>query len=148
MAPTHFHAGGRAHAEHRRRASARTVWLAIAADAVLVIAFAAIGRASHDEGVLGAWGAGLATTAWPFLAALAVGWLASVGWRAPLAPLRTGVPLWLVTVVGGMLLRALSGQGTAVPFIVVAALTLLVLLVGWRALAALVRRGRRTAGRA
>lgn len=138
------HAAGprRAGATHRGRASARTAWIALALDAVLVVAFAATGRATHDEGVLGAWGLGLAATAWPFLAALTAGWLASLGWRAPLAPLRSGVPIWLVTVVGGMLLRALSGQGTAVPFIVVATLTLLLLLVGWRVIAALVRRGR------
>ena len=52
------------------------------------------------------------------------------------------MPVWLVTVAGGMLLRALSEQGTAVPFIIVATLTLLALLVGWRLVAALVRRGR------
>lgn len=109
---------------------------------MLVFVFAVIGRASHDEGVFGAWGAGLAQTAWPFLAALAAGWLIALAWRAPLAPVRTGLPVWAVTVVGGMLLRAASGQGTAVPFIVVAALTLLVLLVGWRVVAHLVRRRR------
>lgn len=119
----------------RDRASA-AAWTAAGVDAALVAVFAAIGRASHDEGVLGAWGLGLATTAWPFLAALAVGWLVSRGWRAPLAPMRTGVPVWLATVAGGMLLRALSGQGTALPFVVVAALTLLLMLVGWRAVAA------------
>ena len=86
---------------------------------------------------------GLLTTAWPFLVALAVGWIFSPGWHAPLAPLRTGVPVWAVTVIGGMLLRAVSGQGTAVPFVVVATLTLLLMLVGWRAIVALVRRRRR-----
>ncbi|WP_206446384.1 DUF3054 domain-containing protein [Agrococcus sp. KRD186] len=143
MAPTNSHARGRAGAAHRRPASVAFIWSALAADAVLVVAFAAIGRATHDEGVLGPLGLGLATTAWPFLAALGLGWLLCLGWRAPLAPLRAGVPIWLVTVVGGMLLRALSGQGTAVPFIVVATLTLLALLVGWRAIAVFVRRGGR-----
>lgn len=118
----------------------RTIALAFGLDAALVVVFAAIGRASHGEdGLLG-----LATTAWPFLAALAAGWLATLAWRAPLAPVRTGVGVWAITLVGGMLLRAASGQGIAVPFIVVAALTLLVLLVGWRVLAAAVRRTRRT----
>lgn len=125
----------------RPRASAV---LALALDAALVVAFAAIGRASHDDGgtgVLGEGGVGLATTAWPFLAALLVGWLASGAWRRPAAPLRTGVPVWLVTVVGGMLLRTVSGQGTALPFVVVATLALLALLVGWRIVATLVRGG-------
>lgn len=121
----------------RGAASARTIALALVLDAVLVVVFAAVGRATHHDGVLGPGGSGLATTAWPFLAALALGWLVSLGWRRPTAPLRVGVPIWLVTVAGGMLLRALSGQATAVPFIVVATLTLLVLLVGWRLLAAM-----------
>ncbi len=116
-------------------AAARRVAAALALDAVLVVAFAAAGRASHREGVLGEAGAGLWATAWPFLAALAAAWVVSAAWRSPLAPLRAGVPLWLVTVAGGMLLRALSGQGTALPFVVVATLTLLLLLVGWRAIA-------------
>lgn len=68
------------------------------------------------------------------MAALAVGWGVSLGWRRPLAVLRTGVPVWAVTVAGGMLLRMLVGQGTAPAFIIVAAVTLAVLLVGWRAL--------------
>lgn len=113
---------------------------ALGLDAALVVGFAAVGRASHESGVLGEGGMGLLTTAWPFLLALAVGWIFGTAWRGPLAPLRTGVPVWAVTVVGGMLLRAVSGQGTAVPFVVVAALTLLALLVGWRLLAALSRR--------
>lgn len=119
------------------RPSPATVAGALGLDAVLVVGFAAVGRASHESGVLGEGGIGLLTTAWPFLVALSVGWIFSPAWRAPLAALRTGVPVWAVTVVGGMLLRALDGQGTAMPFIVVATLTLLLLLVGWRLLAAL-----------
>lgn len=115
---------------------------ALAADAVLVLAFAAAGRASHDSGVLGEGGLGLLTTAWPFATALVLGWLVSLAWRAPLSPLRTGVPVWVVTVAGGMLLRAVSGQGTALPFVVVATLTLLATLVGWRLVGAVVRRSR------
>lgn len=111
-------------------------------DLLLVVAFAAIGRASHESGVLGNGGLGLLTTAWPFVVALVLGWLLSLAWRAPLAPLRTGVPVWVVTVAGGMLLRALSGQGTALPFVVVATLALLATLVGWRLAAAFVRRSR------
>lgn len=127
-----------------RRAAAPSRFLALALDAALVVGFAAIGRATHDDagaGVLGDGGAGLATTAWPFLAALGLGWLVSLAWRRPTAPLRTGLPVWLVTIAGGMLLRALSGQGTALPFVVVATLALLALLVGWRVIATLARRG-------
>lgn len=111
---------------------------AFALDAVLVVAFAATGRATHDGDV---W-SGLAVTAWPFLAALVAGWLVTRAWRAPSAPVRVGIGVWLTTVVGGMLLRALSGQGTAIAFVVVATATLFVALVGWRFVAALVRRSR------
>ncbi len=123
----------------------RAVVSAFFADVVLVIVFAAIGRASHDEGVFGPGGTGLAETSWPFLVALAVGWLLTLAWRRPLAPVRTGLGVWVVTVAGGMLLRALSGQGTAVAFIIVASVTLLVLLVGWRVVVALVTRARASA---
>ena len=112
---------------------------AFALDVVLVTVFAAIGRASHTEAVF----AGLATTAGPFLAALVIGWLVSLAWRSPRAIVRTGIPVWIVTVAGGMILRALSGQGVQVAFVIVATITLLVMLVGWRAIAALVGRRRR-----
>ncbi|HIY67586.1 MAG TPA: DUF3054 domain-containing protein [Candidatus Agrococcus pullicola] len=134
--------------QKQRNRSRRTIVLALGLDAVLVVAFAAFGRVSHYGGVFGEYGLGLATTAWPFLAALALAWFVTLAWRAPFAPLRTGVPIWVVTVVGGMLLRALSGQGTALPFIIVATLTLLLLLVGWRLIGMLVRRLRRRASAA
>ena len=119
----------------------RSVGAAFAIDVVLVVVFAMIGRTSHAEQltVAGVW-----QTAWPFLAGLVLGWLVTRPWRAPFAPVRTGVGLWAMTVVGGMLLRGVSGQGTAVAFVVVASIVLLVFLVGWRAIAALVARSRRT----
>lgn len=120
------------------RPSVRAVIVAFAIDVVLVIVFAMIGRASHGESALD----GLLITAWPFLAGLVAGWLITLAWRAPSAPLRTGLGVWAVTVGGGMLLRAASGQGTAVAFIIVAAVTLLVFLVGWRVIAGLVARAR------
>lgn len=118
--------------------------LALLLDVVLVIAFAATGRASHDSDVL----AGLGRTAWPFVAGLAVGWLVVRGWRAPAAPVRTGLAVAVVTVVAGMVLRVLSGQGTALPFVIVATLTLVALLVGWRLVASGIRRLRSGRARA
>lgn len=118
--------------------SARAVTAAALLDAAFVVVFAAIGRASHAEDVLG----GLAVTAWPFLVALAAGWAVALAWRAPAAPLRTGMPVWALTVVGGMLLRAVSGQGVQVAFVIVASLVLGLFLIGWRAVALLVRRAR------
>jgi len=116
----------------------RTALIALAADVVLVVVFAAIGRASHHEAVL----PGLLETAWPFLAGLALGWLITLAWRAPLAPVRTGLPVWAMTVAAGMVLRAVSGQGVVAAFVVVASIVLLAFLVGWRALARLVTRRR------
>lgn len=121
--------------------STRRIAGALIVDALLLLLFAVIGRASHAEHLSVA---GVAETAWPFLAALVVGWLVTLAWRAPLAPVRTGLGVWAVTLVGGMLLRAAAGQGTAVAFLVVASLVLLLLLVGWRALMVLLRRGRRS----
>lgn len=105
--------------------------VAAAIDVASVVLFAAVGRASHESFTL----AGVGATALPFLVALAVGWLASLAWRAPHAPVRTGVPVWVVTVVGGMVGRLLLGEGTAIAFVIVATLTLLLLLVGWRVVA-------------
>lgn len=120
------------------RPPVRAVTGAFAIDVVLVFVFAMIGRASHGESAVD----GLLITAWPFLAGLVAGWLITLAWRAPAAPVRTGLGVWAVTVGGGMLLRAASGQGTAVAFIVVAAVTLLVFLVGWRVIAGFVGRAR------
>ena len=117
-----------------------TIAIAAALDAVLVVVFVSIGRSSHAEGLDVV---GIAGTAWPFLAALVVGWLAARAWRHPLAVWPTGVLVWAVTVAGGMLLRSVSGQGTQFAFIIVATLTLAAFLLGWRLIAALVtRRGR------
>ncbi|MBN9184696.1 DUF3054 domain-containing protein [Microbacterium sp.] len=117
----------------------RTALLSFVLDAVLVVAFAATGRASHDEAVL----PGLLVTAWPFLVGLVAGWAVTLAWRAPMRPLRTGLGVWAVTVAGGMLLRAVSGQGVVLAFVVVAAVVLLIALIGWRGIAALIRSLRR-----
>jgi peptidoglycan/LPS O-acetylase OafA/YrhL len=107
--------------------------VAFLVDVVLVVVFAAIGRASHSETspVLGA-----VTTAWPFLVGTLVGWtvvrLRRKGWPIGVGP---GITVWFSTVLFGMLLRLATQQGTALPFVAVAAVTLAVLLIGWRALA-------------
>ena len=113
-----------------------SVLLSFVLDAALVVTFAAVGRASHDPDV---W-TGLAITAWPFLAALVLGWLIARAWRAPRAVARTGLPVWAVTLAGGMLLRVVSSQGIAVSFVIVAGIVLAVFLLGWRLIALLVQR--------
>lgn len=111
-------------------------------DACCVLAFVAIGRASHHDGeTIG----GLASTAWPFLAGLAAGLVATRAWRRPAAIVPAGLGAWLGTVAVGMLLRVVAGQGTAVAFIAVALAVLGLFLLGWRAVTAAVvalRRGR------
>jgi hypothetical protein len=113
--------------------------LAFLADALFVLVFVLIGRASHDENpVLGAL-----VTYWPFFVALVIGWAVARAWKSPLAVLRSGVPIWIVTVAVGMLLRALSGQGVQVSFVIVTSVVLWVFLLGWRAIARLVVARRR-----
>jgi peptidoglycan/LPS O-acetylase OafA/YrhL len=124
-------------------ASARTVLLAAVADVALVLVFVAIGRRSHDEDSALI---GFATTAWPFLAGVAVGWAAALVWRRPLVVWPSGVVVWVSAVVLGMLLRLASGQGVQLSFVIVTAVVLGVFLVGWRGVVALVRRRRRRRG--
>jgi len=112
-------------------------WLAAVVDIVLIVAFALIGRSSHAEAssVVGAW-----TTAYPFLAGWAVGYLVSAAWQRPLRIWPTGLVVWVATVAVGMLLRVLTGQGDVagdplpLSFVIVATVVLGLFLVGWRAI--------------
>jgi len=115
---------------------ARTA-ISVVVDAVCVIAFVILGRSSHDEG--GSFVAETAKVAAPFLIALAVGWIISRGWRAPTS-LQTGLPVWLTTVVGGLLLRRfVFDRSTALSFAIVTTIVTLLFLLGWRYLANRVR---------
>lgn len=110
----------------------RTV-LAGVLDVVVIVVFAAIGRASHSEThpVLESL-----SVAWPFLAGAAIGWALALGPIGRSATsLLAGLPIWLATVVIGMALRAATGRGIAVSFIIVATIFLGVFLLGWRAIA-------------
>jgi hypothetical protein len=98
-------------------------------DVGCVLAFVIIGRASHTKGESLA---GIASTAWPFLTGLAAGWIATRAWRNPLTLVPAGLGAWLGTVAVGMILRVVSGQGTAFAFICVALAFLGLFLLGWR----------------
>lgn len=119
------------------RSAVGGVLVALLADVAGVVVFAAIGRAGHDEsgGLAALW-----ATAWPFLAGVGLGWLASRAWRSALAMMPTGIAVWLSSVVTGMLLRGFTGAGTAPSFIAVATVVLALFLVGWRLLVAVRRR--------
>lgn len=99
-------------------------------DLALVVGFAALGRASHNDTVDLS---GVLQTAWPFLIGATVGWV--VAWRVyrrPPLSAHDGMLVWLLTVAVGMLVRVLAGGGTAVAFITVALVTTGVLMLGWR----------------
>ncbi|GAB2485218.1 hypothetical protein GCM10027063_28860 [Promicromonospora xylanilytica] len=114
------------------------VWPAVAADAACVLVFAVVGIASHDGSMLAALG----RVVWPFALAAALGWALTRAWRHPARPWPTGVVVWLVTVLGGLALRGVSGQGLAWTFALVTALFLALTMLGWRGVVAALRRGR------
>ena len=107
----------------------RTAIAAAAVDVLAVLVFCAVGRRSHAEGVTVA---GVIGTAWPFLTGTLTGWLLSRAWLRPTALSPTGLTVWIATVAVGMALRALTGQGVAVSFVVVASTVTALLLLGWR----------------
>lgn len=119
------------------------VALAAGLDAALLLLFVLIGRASHGEDLLG-----VLTTWWPFLAGLVVAWLVLRAWRHPVRIRWTGLAIWVITVVVGLLLRVVSQQGVQFSFVVVTFLVVGAFLVGWRAIGALVvnRRHRAAVG--
>jgi hypothetical protein len=98
-------------------------------DLVAVLVFVAIGRSVHAHGVSVD---GMASTSWPFLGGLAVGWVVALGARRPVASLAGGVVAWPATVAVGMVLRVVAGQGTAFPFILVALAFLGLCMLGGR----------------
>lgn len=113
---------------------------ALVLDAVLVVIFAVIGRASHQENP---WG--FAATAWPFLLALLIGHaVAALLPARPRQPwsIQWGGVVWATTAVVGLLVRVWTGNTAQTPFIVVTVLTLALFLVGWRAAAGVIRRSR------
>ena len=118
------------------------IWPALAADAICVLVFAIVGRRSHAEGtdLVGVLG-----TAWPFLAGYGLGLVLSRGWRHPLAR-PSALILWVSTVVVGIALRVLTGAGVQLSFVIVTALVLGLLLLGWRTVWSLVQRARHHSG--
>ncbi len=117
---------------------ARGVLLALIADVAAVGVFAVVGRGSHAEGLDVA---GVAGTAAPLLAGLAVGWLVGRVWRGPTA-LPAG--LWALggaAMLGLALRGALTGR-LPVAFALVTVLSLTLLVLGWRLVAAAVLRTR------
>lgn len=105
-----------------------------ALDLACVVLFVVLGTRTHQSD-------NLVQVAAPFVAALAVGWLVAIPLRNP-ESMASGLVIWLVTLVGGMLLRRTFGDGTAAAFIGVATVFLAVTMLGWRGIAALILRRR------
>jgi Protein of unknown function (DUF3054) len=95
-------------------------------DLAAVVAFAALGRASHGEDL-----AGTLITAAPFAAGAGVGTLVARSWRDPLA-WHAGLVVWAGAAVVGLFLRAAVTGRLPLSFAIIATISLGVLLLGWR----------------
>jgi len=112
--------------------SRRNAWpIAVGADALSILVFAVVGRANHHEsaGATGIW-----HTAWPFLLGAGLGLVVTAIQRVSPTTLGAGVRVWVWTIVIGMVVRHAIGGDTPIAFVIVAAVVLGALLVGWRAL--------------
>jgi putative effector of murein hydrolase len=102
---------------------------ALVADLGILVIFILVGRRTHEQaetlsGTLNALA--------PFVVALGIGWLSARAWRNP-TDITTGIWIWVVTLVLGMVVRSqVAGQGTATAFVIVAAGFTGAGLVGWR----------------
>lgn len=113
---------------------------ALALDIVVVMLFAALGRLAHTDGSLLV---GTVGTAAPFMLGLLAGWLrapcAGIGAASRARTVRFGWWLLAWTLGGGMVVRWATGEGTALAFVLVAAVVLGTGLVGRRWLARALR---------
>lgn len=110
--------------------------VAVGLDIVMVLVFALVGRSSHAEHLTPA---AVLATAWPYLVAAVLGAVIARAWRNPYG-WRTGIVVWVSTVVLGMLLRLVAGGTAAFTFWIVAFVSLGVLLLGWRLVARVIVR--------
>ena len=116
--------------------------LAVGLDVGSVVFFVAAGRRTHEQDPAIT---GLIETAAPFLLGLLLAWIVARAWRSP-ESVRTGLVIWPLTVLFGMLLRnVVFDDGTALSFVIVTAGFLGLTLVGWRAVVALIDRNRNRA---
>jgi len=103
-------------------------------DFISVLVFVTIGRHTHKDGNTLT---GTFTTLWPFVVGLLVGWVVVSRTRRVTTARSSGLIIALSAVVVGMVLRVISGQGTALTFVIVASAFLSFCLVGWRVLLSL-----------
>lgn len=115
---------------------------ALVADVLAVLIFVAIGLYQHGDALSTT---NIVIVAWPFATGLLLGHLAIRAWRFPFRIWPHGVFVWAITLVAAMAIRTLFQAGTEVSFVIVTAITLAVLMLGWRTLALLATRGERRA---
>jgi Protein of unknown function (DUF3054) len=114
--------------------SSRIAALALAADVVAVVVFAAVGRSSHAEsGDL----LGLIGTAAPFLIGLAAAWATPIVRSDPTRLVAGGVTLAGTAVIGLVVRAGFTGR-LPLTFAVITVVSLAVLMLGWRALSLVV----------
>lgn len=112
----------------------------LVADVLAVLLFVAIGLLQHGEGLTAS---SVGYVSWPFVLGVLLGHLAIRSWRRPFALWPQGVFVWAITIVAAMAIRTLFGAGTEPSFVIVTAVVLAVLMLGWRAVASFVTRGER-----
>ncbi len=84
--------------------------IAASLDALCIVIFVTIGRRNHDEGTAMS---GILQTAAPFAIALFIAWAVVRAWRQPTS-VRTGLMIWPIVILVGMLLRRfVFDDGTA-----------------------------------
>lgn len=127
-------------ASDSQRTEPPSVLIALLFDVLAVLIFALAGRVSHDEAITVG---GMVSTAGPFLVGLLVGWFLGLFKLREARSLQFAILIWGATLFVGMGVRAFTGGGTPASFVVVAAVVLAVLLVGWRLIEATSRRKNR-----
>lgn len=118
-------------------------WYLPLGDFVVLLLFASIGRASHEEGLTVL---GIIETAAPFV----LGWFVAAPFMGTFRDEATETPrravlmtarTWIVGIPLGLLFRAIYlRRGIPISFAIVTLLTTLILLSLWRAGAAIVRK--------
>lgn len=83
----------------------------------------------------------LLPTIFPFWLGLSLAWLVVTPGKAAVS-FNHAVVVWAMTLIGGLLLRNLGGQATAMPLIVASSVVLSFGLLGWRLLGFLLARTR------
>lgn len=107
---------------------------AIAADYVAIAAFALLARAAHQSDEMPFNFSGWLSTLWPFVLGVTLGWL--------ITRENKGGLIWIITVVTGLAIWGIrNGDVPHWSFIVVATAMSALLMLGWRGVAKLVKKG-------